>query len=68
MRSALICVKMLVDERFPGYIYLTMPNRKKKGLKVDYNWRLLKCSLCSCFGHAKEECRKTFPKDNASKI
>lgn len=53
-----ICIKMRIGECFMDFIDLNVPSVETLKLRVDYNWKPIKYSTCSCFGYTREEYRR----------
>lgn len=62
LEFARICVEMGVENNFPDFIDLLLPNGESVELRVEYSWRPIKCSICSLYGHVKEECKNNVEK------
>ena len=58
---ARICVDMRFDDVFPDCIDVEMPNGEKRKIRVEYQWRPLKCRWCNDLSHAGKMCPNAPP-------
>ncbi|KAJ8421235.1 hypothetical protein Cgig2_000839 [Carnegiea gigantea] len=61
-KTRLSCARLLidipVDGLFPEYLDFVNDHDVVVRLRVEYEWKPLKCNHCKIFGHNEEECRK----------
>lgn len=55
---ARLCVKVYAGNSFQDSIVIQTEDERCHTQKVVYDWKLVRCSACVCFGHGDSQCPK----------
>ena len=58
LHYARLLIDIKLDESFPDFIEFVNDQDVVVRLKVEYEWKPIKCQHCKMFGHTKMDCKK----------